>query len=33
MEIKEECVCSLPQLEATELKKKIKIHLSVGLLS
>lgn len=22
MEIKEECVCSLPQLEATELKKK-----------
>lgn len=22
MEIKEECVCSLPQLEATKLKKK-----------
>lgn len=30
MEIKEECVCSLPQLEATEEKKNL---LSVGLLS
>lgn len=35
MEIKEECVCSLPQLEAIKLKKKNnkKIFLSVGLLS
>lgn len=31
MEIREECVCSLPQLEATKMKKKI--LLSVGLLS
>lgn len=31
MEIREECVCFLPQLEATELKKKV--LLSVGLLS